>query len=352
MNKIINVGIIGYGMSSEIFHSPFINTMDEFKLSAIVTTNEIGINKIKTKYPSTKIYSTVDKILSDKTIQLIIITTPNKSHFEITKKSLLSNKNVIVEKPFTLTVDKANELIKLAHNENRMLTVYHNRRFDSDFLTIKKIISNKTLGILKSYESHFDRFRPIALTNRWREKNELGAGTLYDLGSHLIDQALDLFGMPDKIFADIIIERENAEIEDCFSLTLYYSNFRVYLKSSTLVAGKNLRFQLNGTKGTFRKYGLDIQEEDLKNGETPLTKKEWGVEPKELWGTLNTSNKETIIESINGDYRLFYKNIYNHLLFKEDLLIKPEEARDVIIMIEKAYESNRLKKVINIKNKE
>jgi predicted dehydrogenase len=244
MNKIINVGIIGYGMSSEIFHSPFINTMDEFKLSAIVTTNEIGINKIKTKYPSTKIYSTVDKILSDKTIQLIIITTPNKSHFEITKKSLLSNKNVIVEKPFTLTVDKANELIKLAHNENRMLTVYHNRRFDSDFLTIKKIISNKTLGILKSYESHFDRFRPIALTNRWREKNELGAGTLYDLGSHLIDQALDLFGMPDKIFADIIIERENAEIEDCFSLTLYYSNFRVYLKSSTLVAGKNLRFQL------------------------------------------------------------------------------------------------------------
>lgn len=352
MNQIINVGIIGYGMSSEIFHSPFINTMDEFKLSAIVTNNKVRINKVKEKYPLTKIHSTVDTIISDKKIQLIIITTPNKSHFEITKKSLLSNKNVIVEKPFTLTVDEANELIKLAHKKNKMLTVYHNRRFDSDFLTIKKILNDKTLGVLKSYESHFDRFRPIALTDRWRGKNELGAGTLYDLGSHLIDQSLNLFGMPHEIFANIQIERENAKIEDYFNIILYYSNFRVTLKSSALIAGKKLRFQLNGTNGTFRKYGLDIQEEDLKNNKTPLTKKEWGVEQKEQWGILNKNNKEIIIKSIPGDYRLFYKNIYNHLLFNEDLFIKPEEARDVIMIIEKTYESNRLKKIIKIKDKE
>ena len=344
----INVGLIGYGMSGKVFHGPLMSSNKHYKLAGIVTTNEKRIKSIKVRYPETKIYSNVDELLDNEAITLVVIGTPNQSHFTIGKKALLSGKDVIVEKPFTITSKAADELIKLAEEKNQMITVYHNRRLDSDFLTVKKLIENNALGEVKEFISHFDRFDPVAPKNKWRYKNEPGSGVLYDLGSHLIDQALVLFGMPKEIFADLRKERNNSESIDAFHLILFYDGFRVILNSSFMVKGEILRFQVNGTKGTYKKYGLDIQEEHLSQGETPNDPGEWGVEPKRLWGQLNTTDTYKKVESEKGNYPYFYDNVYRHLMHQEALLVKPEEARDVIRLIELAYKSHEKKAVVKV----
>lgn len=346
--KQIKVGIIGYGMSGQVFHGPLISSHKAYELAGIVTTNEERIKGINIRYPDTKIYPTVESLLKNNEITLVIIGTPNQSHFSIAKEALLSHKDVIVEKPLTITAKAADELIKLSKEKGQMLSVYHNRRLDSDFLTVKELIENKKLGEVKQFISHFDRFSPQAPKNKWRYKNEPGAGVLYDLGSHLIDQALVLFGKPNEIFADLRKERKNSESIDAFHLILFYDGLRVILNSSFMVKGKKLRFQVNGTKGTFEKYGLDIQEEHLSRGDTPNDNSEWGLEPKRLWGHLNTVDIYQVVESKKGDYPYFYDNIYEHIMDNKPLLVKPEEARDVIRLIELAYESHEKKAVVKV----
>ena len=346
--KRIKVGLIGYGMSGEVFHAPLITSNEFYELAGIVTTNKKRIETINKKYPETEIYSHVDDLLKDKEITLVIIGTPNQSHFSIAKKALINHKNVIVEKPFTVTSKEANELIKLSKKKGQMLTVYHNRRLDSDFLTIKSLLQEKKLGEVKQFISHFDRFSPQAPKNKWRYKNQPGAGVLYDLGSHLIDQALVLFGMPEEIFADLRSERKNSQAVDAFHLILFYDDLRVILNSSFMVKGKNLRFQMNGTKGAYVKYGLDIQEENLANGEMPNGKTQWGLEPKRLWGHLNTVDTYQVVESKRGDYPYFYDNVYEHLTKNKPLLVKPEEARNVIRLIELAEASDENKSVVKV----
>jgi len=347
--KQIKVGLIGYGMSGEVFHGPLISSNEFYELAGIVTTNEKRIENINKKYPETKIYAHVDDLLKEKEITLVIIGTPNQSHFTIAKKALLNHKDVIVEKPFTINSKDANELIKLSKKKNQMLTVYHNRRLDSDFLTVKALIKEGKLGEVKQFISHFDRFSPQAPKNKWRYKNGPGSGILYDLGSHLIDQALALFGIPDEIFADLRRERKNSQAVDAFHLILFYDGLRVILNSSFMVKGRKLRFQVNGTKGTYMKYGLDIQEEQLANGEIPNNKAQWGLEPKRLWGHLNTIDTYNVVESRNGNYPYFYDNVYEHLTKNKPLLVKPEEGRNVIRLIELAEESNKKKSVIKVK---
>jgi len=344
----LKVGLIGYGMSGTVFHGPLISSNDKFELAGIVTTNEDRKKNIKIRYPKTKIYEGVDELLDNKAITLVIIGTPNESHFTIAKKALLNDKNVILEKPMTITTKAADELIQLSREKNKMLTVYHNRRLDSDFLTVKALIKNKKLGEVKQFISHFDRFAPEAPKHKWRYKNAPGSGVLYDLGSHLIDQALVLFGKPTELFADLRKERKNSETIDAFRLILFYNGFRVILNSSFMVKGKKLRFQINGTKGTFKKYGLDVQEEHLSMGETPKDKGQWGLEPRRLWGELNTIETYQKVESEKGNYPYFYDNVYAHLVKKEPLLVKPEEARNVIRVIELAYKSCEEKSVIKV----
>lgn len=347
--KKIKVGLIGYGMSGEVFHGPLISSSENYQLAGVVTTNEKRIKSIKIRYPETIIYNKVDELLNNKEITLVIIGTPNQSHFTIAKKALLSHKDVIVEKPFTITSKAADELIKLSKEKNKMLTVYHNRRLDSDFLTVKELIEEKRLGEVKQFVSHFDRFSPEAPKNKWRYKNEPGSGVLYDLGSHLIDQGLMLFGLPNEIFADLRKERKNSESIDAFHLVLFYDGLRVILNSSFMVKGKKRRFQVNGTKGTYEKYGLDIQEEHLSKGDTPKDSLQWGLEPRRLWGHLNTVDTYQVVESKKGNYPYFYDNVYEHLMKDQPLLVKPEEARNVIRLIELAYESHEKKSVIKVR---
>lgn len=336
----INTGIIGYGMSTTVFHAPFLHVNPKFKISKIVERHD---KKSQKDYPYVDVVTTAEDLLKDKNIELVVITTPNKYHHDLAKKALISGKNVILEKPFTVTTEEADDLIKIAQDQNLLLTVYQNRRWDGDFLTVKKILDDGYLGKLVEYESHFDRFRNYFKQDAWRESNEPGSGILYDLGPHLIDHALQIFGLPQIITADIRKQRQGVT-DDQFEIILHYDQLKVTLKSGMLVREPSPRFLLYGTQGTFVKYGLDPQEEDSNNGISPLDP-DWGVDKESNWGTLNTDIKglhfHGNIETLRGNYQLFYENIYEAITQKKKPAVLPEEARNVIKIIELSFKSCR-----------
>lgn len=348
MENKINVGIIGFGMAGQVFHAPVIASIEQLNLAKVVTTNLKIKEMVQKRYPNTAVVTEIDQVLGDDTIELVIVATPNTSHVELVTKALLANKHVVVEKPFTITSEEADELIALAKKQNRVLTVHQNRRWDSDYLTVKKIIEGNLLGNVVEYEAHFDRFRNKIKENAWREENQPGSGILYDLGSHLIDQALCLFGLPKEITADMGAQREGGKVVDSFEVILHYNNVKVSLKAGSLVREPLPHFIVLGDQGSFVKYGMDVQEAALKSGIFPKDDENWGLEPEALWGTLNTEIKGVhfrgIVESQRGDYRAFYQNVYNTILGKEALVVKPEEARNTIRIIELAIESNRQKR--------
>ncbi|ABR49724.1 oxidoreductase domain protein [Alkaliphilus metalliredigens QYMF] len=350
--KKLNVGMIGFGMSGRVFHGPMITSMDEFNFNKIVCSREATVKAARESYPEVQIISDVDELMADDTIDLIIVATPNLSHFKLAQKALLANKHVIVEKPFTVTSAEADELIELAKKQEKIVTVYQNRRWDSDFQTIKQVIENGLLGNIVEYEAHFDRFRNYIKAG-WREEQLPGSGMLYDLGSHLIDQAQYLFGLPKEIRADIRVQRKCAKCDDNFELVLDYGQVKVTLKSGMLVREALPHFIVLGDQGSFLKYGMDTQEEMLKKGETPKTMENWGAEPESIWGTINTDvnglHIKGKIESLNGDYRGFYHNVYKAIMGKEELIVKPEEARNTIKIIELAMKSNKEKRTIEFK---
>lgn len=351
MSRSIYVGLIGFGMGGRMFHAPFIKCAKGLKLRTIRETKPDKIAYALQTYPGVDIVPDVKDIFNDEAIELVIITVPNQFHFDLAKEALLAGKNVVVDKPFTATTAQADELITLAKERNKMITVFQNRRFDSDFLTVQKVIDSKVLGNLVEYESHYDRFRNFINSNTWKEENIPGGGILYNLGVHLIDQALVLFGLPEAIFGDVRIQRQGSEIPDNFEIILHYPQLKVTLKAGTLVKENDLHFILLGDQGSFIKNGLDVQEEDLQVGLSPETKAEWGVEPEAIWGSLNTTFKDLNflgkIESEKGDYRKFYENIYKHLIGEEELIVKPEEGRNAIRIIELAVKSNEEKKTVH-----
>ncbi|WP_139902123.1 oxidoreductase [Clostridium thermarum] len=349
MIERINVGLIGFGMSGRVFHAPILEAVHGLRLRKIFERKEENINIIREKYPQTIIVDNVDSLFNDENIHLVVVASPNTLHYDLARRALESGKHVVVEKPFTVTAYEAEALIDLAKRKGKLLTVYQNRRWDSDFLTVKKIIEDGLLGSIVEYEAHFDRFRDY-FKNNWREKDIPGSGILYDLGSHLIDQALSLFGEPSEVFGNTLIQRQGGETVDNFEIILKYPDKKVTLKSGMLVREPLPHFIVLGTKGSFIKYGMDVQEEDLKKGLSPKDSDDWGREPENLWGTINTDINGIHfvgkIESLLGDYRRFYENVYNALLGKEDLAVKPKQALNTIKVIEMAMRSNREKRWI------
>ena len=341
--KKLNVAILGFGMSGQVFHGPMLSSLSYYNISKILTSNSKTKELILKSYPNTEVVDNIEYILNDKDIDLVFVCTPNKYHFELTKKLLIADKNVVVEKPFTVTSKEADELIKLAKEKNKILSVYQNRRWDSDFLTVQKIIKNKVLGEIVEYEAHFDRYRNNIKDN-WREKNEDGSGILYDLGSHLIDQALVAFGLPNEVYADIRKQRKEAKVDDNFEIILGYDNLKVTLKVGMLVRGNLPRYILLGSNGSFIKYGIDNQEELLKQGYTPKNLATFGEEPEDIWGELNCDIDGVHfigkIESEKGNYKAFYENIYKAILGEEDLKVDPRQSMDVIRIIELAIQSS------------
>jgi predicted dehydrogenase len=348
INQQIKVGLIGYGIAGRVFHAPVINAVPDFKLTKVVERHR---EESRQRYPWVEIARDASELFLDEEIELVVIATPNATHFELARQALLANKHVVVDKPFTATSAEADQLIDLARKQNRIVTAFQNRRWDGDFQTVKKLIESGMLGRLAEYESHFDRFRNYIRAEAWREEEAPGNGLTYDLGTHLVDQAQVLFGLPRSVTADIRTQRDGAMVDDNFELILDYGSLKVTLKAGVLVREQNPRFILHGTEGSFIKYGLDPQEDALKLGRTP-TEADWGKEPKDQWGSLLTTMSglyfEGRVETLAGNYMGFYQNIADAIRGRAELIVKPEEARNTIRIIELAFQSNREKRTVSL----
>jgi predicted dehydrogenase len=345
MNNPIPTAVLSYGMSGRVFHAPILHVHPGFSMK---TVWERSKNLSTQRYPYVKIFREYNEILQDKGIELIIVNTPDDTHHEYAKMALLAGKHVVIEKPFTQTVEEAEELIAIAEKQGLVLSSFQNRRWDSDFLTVQHVIEQQLVGRLVVFESHFDRYRKEIRKGNWKDQS---SSSLYNLGSHLIDQALVLFGMPSYVLADLRQLRDHVYVNDYYEIILDYTNFKVTLKSSYLVRERGPRFIIHGTEGSFLKFGYDIQEERLKNGHYP-DEEGWGKEPEKKWGLLNTHMNNMHfkgkIETVPGNYFFYYSNIYDAIRNHANLDVSPYEALNVMRIIEKAKESSQDKKYVSV----
>lgn len=335
----IQVGLIGYGLSGKVFHAPFVHTMDEYNLALISTSKQ---EQVYNDFKDVEVVSTPEEIIEEESIELIIITAPNEYHYSLAKKALEKGKHVVIEKPFVVDSTEGKALIQLATEKQLLLSTYHNRRWDSDYLTVKKLIENGELGTITYYEAHFDRYRPL-VRDRWRENSVPGAGVLYDLGAHLIDQALHLFGStPKGISADVKAQREGATVDDYFHIRLDYDPLQVILHSSSLVRSPGPRFQVHGTKGSFIKYGSDPQEGQLREGETH-THPSWGEEDEKNFGVLTNDEfpDGKRIKSETGCYQTYYQQLSQAIRNNAPLPVTAKEGTNVIRIIEEVLQQNK-----------
>jgi scyllo-inositol 2-dehydrogenase (NADP+) len=345
MQPKIRVGILSYGMSGSVFHCPLLHVNPGYEMKKIM---QRSANNALERYPYVQIVRNAEELIGDPEIDLVLVNTPDHTHYEYVKAALEAGKHVVVEKPFIHEVEEGEALINLAVKKKRILTVFQSRRWEGDFLTIKEIIHNNMLGRLVNYEAHFDRFRNF-IRDSWKENPDVKSSTLYNLGSHLIDQALVLFGMPEAVFADLRKQRTGSKVDDMFDLNLYYRDLKVTLKSSYLAREPGPRFILHGTEGSFMKYGIDPQEEALTNGHYP-DEIDWGKEPEASWGIINTDlngiHFRGPIETFPGCYQDFYYSLYDTLVNGKELAVKPEESLNVIKIIKAAYLSNEKRSAI------
>lgn len=346
--KKIKVGLIGFGLSGKVFHTPLMQAHGGYEIKKIMSSRTAEINSL---LPEVAVVTKVEEILSDPQIDLVVNTGPNEYHYPHTAAALEAGKHVVVEKPFVVSSSEGEKLISLSAKVGKSLTVFHNRRWDSDFLTIQQVLLSGKLGEIKQFESHFDRFRPNTRANRWREQPIQGSGILYDLGSHLIDQALMLFGLPKEIFADVDSQKVDGEVDDYFHLILKYDKMRVLLHGSSFT-NVTPRFQILGTKGSFVKYGLDPQEEELRAGSDPNDVK-FGLESPESFGTLTSYNGDMglneRVPSSRGCYLSFYKDLYENIMVGQlNPPVTAKSALDVIRLIELAFISTKERRVVSI----
>lgn len=337
--KKIRVGLSSFGMSGKVFHAPFIDQHPGFELYAVWERSKSESAVI---YPGIHIVRSLEALLEDDSIELIVVNTPTNTHYEYAKKALEAGKSVIVEKAFTTTVTEAQSLASLAKEKNLCLSVYQNRRWDSDFQTVQKIIQEGVLGELKEVSFSFDRYKDIVGTKAHKELPGPGAGLLNDLGPHLIDQALLLFGMPQQIFADIRILRPESLVDDYFDLLLYYPTMRVRLKSSLLVKEPLPAFVIHGSKGSFLKIRGDVQEAALIAGQKPGSIN-WGNEPEINDGILHTiihgkEIKETV-RTLSGNYGIFYEKFYQAMIHHTAPPVTAADGLLVMQILEAAVKS-------------
>lgn len=344
----INTALLSFGMSGVVFHAPFLLVHPGFNLYAVLERTK---NLAREKYPDVKTYRSLEELLADDQVDLVIVNTPNYTHYEYTKKALLAGKHVVVEKPFTVTVAEAGELIELANQQNKKLSVYQNRRYDSDYKAIKKVVQEGWLGTIAEAEFHFDRYSENLSPKLHKETPGPGRGALYDLGSHLIDQALQLFGMPEAVFADIAIIRPVSQVDDYFEVLLYYPEKRVRLRCSYLVREPLPGYILHGSKGSFIKPRTNIQEQLLQAGHIPDTP-DWGMEPESERGLLHTEKEGRIIReyipSERGNYMDYYNGIYKAIREDQPVPVSAEEGRQVIRIIEAAFQSSEERRIIEV----
>ncbi|MCR2805612.1 oxidoreductase [Paenibacillus soyae] len=346
----LRVGLIGYGFAGRVFHAPVISAVQELALTKVV---ERGSETSKERYPHVEVVRSAQSLYDDPDIDLVVVATPSTNHYSFAKDALLAGKHVVVEKPFSATSAEADELIELARRQGKVISVFHNRRWDGDYMTVRQLLRSGSLGRMSEAEFRWDRYSPHVASKRWRDAGEqLGSGVFYDLGVHLIDQALCLFGKPATITADIRTQRDGAGADDGFEVTLGYPDrLNVRLRSSLLIRQPGPRYALHGTEGSFVKYGEDPQEEELKAGRTPLDAG-YGLEREERYGKLDTVvgglRFVGSVQTLAGGYQHYYRNVAEHILGLAELDVKPEEARDAIRLIELGLISSKEGRTVHV----
>jgi predicted dehydrogenase len=343
---MIRVGLVGFGMAGRVFHGPLISSIDGLELAAVM---ERSSNNAAQRYPGILTYRSLDAMLADASLGLFVVATPTQSHFEVASQILRAGKNVIVDKPMSTTSAEIAQLMELAAAHKVFLAPFHNRRWDSDFQTIQKLLHEGSLGRLVFFESRFDRWRPNPPSDRlWKEDPSSG-GVLLDLGPHLADQALALFGTPEAVSAEVLCERDWARACDSITLHLRYPRFSVVLGANCLTTPARPRFHLRGTKGNYWKSGLDPQEAAL-NKVSRIDDPDWGKEPAAEWGTLivdvDGSTVSRPIEPIPGNYRLYYAGVRDALLGKAPAPVTARDAWRVVRLLEWALESSNQRREI------
>jgi scyllo-inositol 2-dehydrogenase (NADP+) len=338
---MINVGLVGFGLAGRAFHSQVISRVPGMRLAAIL--QRTGDEAAKA-YPDAKIVRSLDELLVLPDVRLIVIASPNDTHAPFARAAIASGHDVVVDKPFTTSYAEAVDLVDFAEKSGRFLTVYQNRRYDGDFQAIHELVAAGRLGRIVRFQTNYDRFRPYFKPNAWREKPVLGAGILFDIGPHLIDHAMVLFGKPEAVTADVRIERHGGLADDAFDIMFHYpDNLRAILSSSILAAAQRPRFVLFGTKGAFVKQTFDPQENNLRFGNVPENGS-WGAEPEENWGVLTfsdgTNTKQRRIPPGTGDYRDFYANVRDVLEGQAQPFVSLPYALEVMRALEVCRASN------------
>ena len=336
----MNVGLVGFGFAGKVFHAPVIRAVEGLRLTTIVQRSGAP----DPRYPDVDFVRSVDEMLT-RSIDLVVVATPNTSHHPIAKQCLLAGRHVVIDKPFANTRAEAEELVRLAKEKRRVLSVYQNRRYVGDFVTLLALLAEGVLGRVVLFEAHFDRFRAELKPGAWRERPEPGAGVWFDIGPHLLDQAFVLFGTPEAIGADIRIERDGGAVDDAFDVTLHYPDRRAILRASMLAASPGPSVAAYGTGGSFIKYGVDAQEAALRAGRTP-GEPDWDVDPPALYGTLTTPDGTRAVPTIPSSYARYYENARDAILGKAQLAVTPEYALEVMRGLELAVVSSRQRCVL------
>lgn len=320
----MRVALLGYGFAGKTIHAPLIRSVDGLDLVQVMSSNAA---RVHADLAGMAVAAAADDVLANPAVELVVIATPNDTHFDLASRALRAGKRVVVDKPFTVTVEEARQLIGLAAERELFLSVFHSRRWDADFLTVRALLARGELGEVMHFESHYDRYRP-AVQDRWRERAGPGSGIWYDLGSHLVDQTLQLFGAPESIRADLGVQRDGGAAVDYFHVVLHYGKMRAILHASNLVVAETPRFVLHGTAGSFVKYGMDTQEPALRRGELPGCDG-WGLDPRH--GVLTTVTGSRGVETVPGDYRAYYEAVRDGRN-----PVPPEEALAVVAVLEGA----------------
>ncbi len=348
MNDKIVVGVASFGMSGRIFHLPLLLHNQAFRVKGVV---ERMTDEVRQRYPALTVYRSVNTMLDDKEIDLVVVNTPDPTHFELTKRALEAGKHVVVEKPFMQNVEQGEEVLRIGGKSGKRVCVFQNRRWDGDFLTVQRLLREGKLGRVVDYEAHWDRYRNFIQPDTWKEQPLTGAELLYNLGSHLIDQALVLFGKPHAVTAHLKTVRSSGKVNDWFEVRLHYAEVQVSLKSSYLSREPGPRYIVHGDLGSFVKYGIDPQEQALVTGDAP-SGLHWGEEEERWWGLLHTESRGTVIrEKVKtepGNYQAFYANVYDCIMRGAEYAVQPEEALNVIRVISAAKRSNDEHRTVSV----
>jgi predicted dehydrogenase len=349
-NSDLRVGILGYGIGGRVFHAPLVTATPGLTVATIVTANSERAAQARSDYPEATVVADADALFAQADeLELIVVSTPNRTHVPLARRAVELGLPVVVDKPFAPTAAEAETVVEAAKAAGVGLTVFQNRRFDSDFLTVRKLLDAGRLGDVVRFESRYDRWVPTPRDN-WRELGDPAeaGGVLYDLGAHIIDQALQLFGPVDEVYAEVDRRRSGVAVDDDVFVSLHHTGgVRSQLWASTLAATRNPRFRLMGTEATFTKYGLDVQEPQVKAGKRPGDEG-WGVEPESDAGTLGVNEDVETVPTETGRYEQFYAEVRDALLGKGEFPVDPETSVDTLRVIEAAHLSGAEHRVVRL----